>query len=143
MTKNQWIMIAAILLSVCIAAPLAYGAIMQSINNTNTVVIDNPQSIFTLTIDGTQYNDTDTIDWGTLSPGVHTYTISVYNKHTSLIQFFLRVNNLPVGWALTCSLNSTAFTAGQTQAGNIALTIPTTAVHQQTYTFTTVATAEA
>ena len=122
----------------------AYGAQLQSITNSNTGTGSNPPEpdIITVSYETVTVDDGDPVDWGTWTVGTNNKELSVFNKHTSLIQVFLYVTDLPADWTLSWSHNGTAWTSGATKTADVIVTVPSSIVDGQVYSFNSSVVAE-
>jgi len=119
----------AIALIAVISVPLVGSAILQSITNTNTGTVSNPQTTINIFYDSINKTDGSTVDWGTLNTGENRLELNVTNISDGLIRICLYIIDLPTDWTLSWSLNRTLLNIDDSVAADLMLTVPLTATN--------------
>ena len=146
MQTKHLIYAAAIALIAVIGTAIVSGAILGTITNINSGIGNKPQIISKLNIyyDSVNVTNGQTVDWENWNVGaVNTKNLTVTNKHTSLVQVFLQVTNLPTNWQVSWPQNGTYLNSGASTQATITVSVPDTIVNGQAYSFNSTVTVNA
>jgi hypothetical protein len=118
-----------IVVSVIMAASITGALAVQSYVSQHSMPMKaTVQAAYSLFVNGTQYGNGTTLDWGNVSAGnSYNATLDVYNSGGSVFTVQLDNATLTTGWTLTYDRQNTSVPIGGWLNGTLTLVVPSNA----------------